>query len=293
MFSNHSIKFILFNIIILSISNVQAVNCQNACDCHNNTDDFNSIKSQNLNNVSISDSQDYNVSCDNIIGYSNFSKAWINGYFNNIVNHNNHHIRVKSNYSSDDVFSINTSCKINEIFGNNHVNSILNCSIGSRSSSLSSIENYNQSSLNEKSTVNNSVNLIFHDNIETTLQNKSNIDDNNLISNDNIKILQNGIDSIIRNMLDDKNYDTTPYSQKSDKERIKDLCNNINEYCILNHKYINHNINHFTIIRIPSNLLQIIRNTIKKYEPNIVDEAMTSIINKNMQQVLDWQNKHC
>ena len=90
-------------------------------------------------------------------------------------------------------------------------------------------------------------------------------------------------------MLDFKNYDTMPYIKQSDKERINDLRNNMIDYYNTHQIYVDKRKNDSIITDIPFTVLQIMHNTIAKYEPNIVDEAIRNIYIRNKQQVLEWK----
>ena len=138
------------------------------------------------------------------------------------------------------------------------------------------------------------------------------IDDSYLISKGNINTIQNDIDTIVKDVILDRNDDDVLYINKTEEEKIKSLYNSIVNYYNSHAEYIfDHNIrnnqniqNSNNIIQqnnnciakqynasktyIPFKLLQIIYSSIKKYGENIAYKTINRIYNYNRDQVHNY-----
>lgn len=233
-------------------------------------------------------------------------------YTYNYLDYSNKFLSIDLNYntyrsgSSDNIF-MQKQQKYNK-----YINSILDCSLGSRSDDYNiqysyvrsrndkhnesllhiNSENNTIKGLHEKTTIKDNINLCSSIKEELKKFSKNylfSIDDSYLISQENINKWKNGIESCMARMLDTKNYDTIPYIKKSDKERTNDLCNNMIDYYNTHQMYIDKRKNNSIINDIPFIVLQIMYSTIEKHEQNIVDEAIKNIYIRNKQQVLEWK----
>lgn len=109
------------------------------------------------------------------------------------------------------------------------------------------------------------------------------IDDSNTLMQDNIKEIEKDIDTVVKDVILDRydNNDSVLYKNKIEEEKINTLCkaiisyyNGDSEYCVVNQydtkkRYI------------PFKLLQIMYNSIKKYDIDIAYKTINKVYNEN------------
>ena len=126
------------------------------------------------------------------------------------------------------------------------------------------------------------------------------INDSNTLPQDNIDEIKNNIDTMVKDVvLDRDNYDDDVlYKNKTEEEKANSLCNSMMRYYNGNSEYIfNNNAHNNNCIMnkydsrktyIPFKLLQIMYNSIKKYDRSVAYKTINLVYNKNKDTVHDY-----
>ena len=123
------------------------------------------------------------------------------------------------------------------------------------------------------------------------------IDDSSIIQQNNIKEITNNIDTVVKDIILNRNEydDDVLYKDKTEDEKVNSLCNAMINYYNGNlDRIFDNNCNCITNkydiskIYIPFKLLQIMHNSIKKYDRDIAYKTINKVYNKNKDAVHDF-----